>query len=407
MKKCLFLCLFLFCSSLAFCQIVFEKAYYINNQGEKTEGFIKNVDWKNNPSHFEFKASLNDDSETLGLDQAREFGFGQSLRYQRAKVLIDKTVFSVQEESSTKEPVLVEETLFLNILIEGQASLGLYVNGNLRKYFYSHDNGDFEQLIYKKYKNEKGAIATNNKFREQIWLNLRCEALEMDEVDVLSYTHRQLIHVFEKYNECQQVAYTKYTNIQKRELIHLSLRPRFTFNSLINVVQPSFSTSNEFDPTVSIGLGIEFEYILPFNNNKWSLVVEPTFRNYNQSITFETSQVSGGSVSGRLAYTSIELPFALRHYFFINPESKIFVNGGPVFDFGLNSYLQYLRPDGSEYNYNDLIGNVNLAIGSGYKYKDRYSLELRYFTSRILLGKVVSYESKYHAFSVIFGYTLF
>ena len=31
-------------------QVIFEKGYFINREGQKTECFIKNLDWRNNPS---------------------------------------------------------------------------------------------------------------------------------------------------------------------------------------------------------------------------------------------------------------------------------------------------------------------------------------------------------------------
>ena len=51
MKKTLTF-IFILTSIITSAQINFEKGYYISNSGEKTECFIKNIDWMNNPVSF-------------------------------------------------------------------------------------------------------------------------------------------------------------------------------------------------------------------------------------------------------------------------------------------------------------------------------------------------------------------
>ena len=46
---------FLFYLTFSYSQITFEKGYFISNDGIKTECFIKNLDWRNNPTEFEYK----------------------------------------------------------------------------------------------------------------------------------------------------------------------------------------------------------------------------------------------------------------------------------------------------------------------------------------------------------------
>lgn len=39
-------------------QIIFEKGYYITNDDQKIDCFIKNNDWKYNPSEFDYQLYL-------------------------------------------------------------------------------------------------------------------------------------------------------------------------------------------------------------------------------------------------------------------------------------------------------------------------------------------------------------
>ena len=55
MKTNLFLLIAILYQTASFAQINFEPGYIINNQGVKTECFIRNVAWKNSPVTFDYK----------------------------------------------------------------------------------------------------------------------------------------------------------------------------------------------------------------------------------------------------------------------------------------------------------------------------------------------------------------
>lgn len=102
-----------------------------------------------------------------------------------------------------------------------------------------------------------------------------------------------------------------------------------------------------------------------------------------------------------LDYKSLEIPFGVRHYFFINKQSKVFLNAAYVIDFDFNSTITYDQTD-----FKISSGN-NLAFGAGYKYNDKYSVEFRMGMSRNLLRNYFNFASDYRTISLILGYTLF
>ena len=139
-------------------------------------------------------------------------------------------------------------------------------------------------------------------------------------------------------------------------------------------------------------IGLEFEFIMKFNKNKWAVIVEPTYQYFkaeNKAIT----NLSNTNID----YKSLELPVGLRHYLFLNNNSKIFINGSFISDFVLNSKVRNL----------DLNTSINFGMGVGYNYNNTYSLEFRYQTSRNLTKNYVLRNSDYKTISLIFGYTLF
>jgi len=117
--------------------------------------------------------------------------------------------------------------------------------------------------------------------------------------------------------------------------------------------------------------------------------------------------VSGGKLITIVDYNSIEIPIGLRHYFFLNQNSNIFTNIAYVFDLNLNSSIDFKRADDSNLRSLEIETQNNLAFGIGYKFNHKYSMEMRYQTSRKVLINYASWNSDYKTLSIIFGYSIF
>ena len=167
------------------------------------------------------------------------------------------------------------------------------------------------------------------------------------------------------------------------------------------------SRDTDFGDKFGFRFGIEAEFILPFNKNKWGIIIEPTYQYYKSEKEKASVNVSGGHPLIMASYQSIEVPIGIRHYFYFNDKSKIFANISYVIDFDNNSSVEYKRPDGSIVNSLTIKGSRNIALGMGYKFKDKYSLEMRYQTNRDILSDYAYWHSEYKTFSILFGYSLF
>jgi len=86
MKSFLLVCAILFLSISCYSQIIFEKGYFIDNAGQKTECLIKNMDWRSNPTAFDYKLSESDKSKTETIASVKEFGIYTVARYKRYTV---------------------------------------------------------------------------------------------------------------------------------------------------------------------------------------------------------------------------------------------------------------------------------------------------------------------------------
>ena len=65
----------------SYSQISFEKGYYIDNDNKKINCLIKNIDWMNNPTEFEYKLPENDNSKRITIRSVKEFGVYNSSKY--------------------------------------------------------------------------------------------------------------------------------------------------------------------------------------------------------------------------------------------------------------------------------------------------------------------------------------
>ncbi len=402
MKRQTFLLAFLLVTAThAFSQITFENGYFINNEGQRIDCLIKNTDWRSNPTKFEYKASMDALAHTASIDTVKEFGINGGSKYVRATVQIDRSPRDITNMSTKKEPQFLTEQLFLKVLVEGAATLYQYTDGNLVRYFYKVRDSEIQQLVHKPYLVD-GNTARNNSFRQQIFVDLKCPEIALKDVEALRYINRDLMRLFIRFNECTNSAYTDFERREKRDLFNLSLRAGFNYSKLA-IYSPHLRDIN-FGRGPGFRFGLEAEFILPFNKNKWSIIVEPTYQRYSQK-TQNPEAVVGGIVRSEVDYRSIEIPVGARHYFFLNEKSAIFLDLSCVFfDFNANSSLTLSRNDGSLWYSWEVESRINWALGAGYKYGDRYSLSMRYYTGREILGSYRTLNSSYNAFSVILGY---
>lgn len=391
----------------AFGQIAFEKGYFIDESHQRIECLIKNLDWRNNPSEFEYKMPDDDRILKASVETVREFGVDNVSKWIRATVNIDESSDEFSKINHERNPIFKEKRLFLKVLIEGKASLFLYRQGNLTRFFHRKDDAEITQLVYKRYWVGTN-VAYNNSFRQQLASALTCQSMEPDEAGKLKYAARDLERYFVRYNECSGSGSTSYETRVKRDVLNLTVTAGLNYSSLSIVNERSDWKNFDLDgePGLRVGLGLEF--ILPFNKHKWSLFVDPAFQYYKSAKTQEAASVSSGQLTAKVNYTSAEVALGARHYFFLNDRSKIFADVSYVVDFSRGSKIEFLRTnDNSIFEEVDPGGGKNLGFGLGYKFMDKLSIGIRYQTSRDILVSYPQWNSTYKTTSIMVGYSLF
>ncbi len=400
---------FLLLSLIAFsglAQIKFQQGYFIDNSDKITHCLIKNMDWNDNPTFFEYKLSEKDDSKMALIANTKEFGIDKFSKYIRANVRIDRSSEDIEYMSQTKAPIFTEEQLFLEVLIEGNANLYYYEQKSLRRFFFSLNKGPIEQLIFKSYKTIDNQIGQNNEFRAQLWKSLKCSTLQKYHFESLNYFENQLLKIFEKYNSCLNSDFKNFQANKTKGYFNASLKVRASSNSL-DVVNEDTNLKNivDFGSNINIEFGFELETVLGFNNNKWALLVDFNYQSFKGETTTEPFRFVENTRTHTIDYKSVEVGFGVRHYFFLNDQSKLFLNAHYVVDLPLNKSVltETDNPVPGSVSI-ELSRSTNGAFGFGYKYNDKYSLEFRFETSRYIFDP--PRRSNYGGISLILGYTI-
>ena len=385
-----------------FAQIKFENGYFITDSNQKIECLIKNIDWKSNPTQFEYQLTQGSEVKIETSKNVKEFAVYNSSKFIRENVNIDRSSVNIQDLSREKNPIFKQEMLFLRVLVEGDYNLYEYTDGNLRRYFYNNKDSKIEQLVYKQYITDLTKATKNNTYQQQLYNSLKCPSITLKKIESISYRKDDLVEFFKEYNRCHNSESSYVEEKPTRNVFDLSIRPRVNSSSLYVGHDVLTKWNTDFGNKINFGIGIEAEYFLPYNKNKWSLIAEPTYQTYiSEKITGKNSDYVA-----KVDYASIEFPFGLRHYFFLNPKSKIFVNMTYSYILRLDSNITYTRTDNRSSEMLDVEPNKNLALGAGYKFNDKFSAEFRY-NSRSLLDKYVLWNSSFKSASLIVGYTLF
>ncbi len=383
-------------------QINFKKGYYITNNGEKIECFIKDSDSKNNPTKFEYKILEDSEVKTNTILNVQEFGIIDLLKFKRFTVKIDRSDVLSNNLNQDRNPIFKEETLFLKVLVEGKATLFSFVDEYVYRYFYNVDNSIVEQLVFKTYSNHNGYTVKNNFFRQQLFSNLKCNAITERNVLALDYNREDLVGYFLKYNNCSNTTVVNYEEKEKRKFFNFSIKAGISSSSLSTNHSVYNDTDTDFGNKLSLVLGLEAEAILPIKRNKWSLLLSPTYR-YYKGKTDVNSQAAPELRFSTVDYKTVDLSLGIRHYMFLNENSKLFVNGSYVFSFPLKDEINSM----AERKVYELGAKTNIDLGIGYSYLDRYSVELRFGLKRNVLTEYANWDSNYSSTSLIFGYRIF
>lgn len=386
--------------SVIYGQDTYQQGYFIKNNGEKINCLIKNMDWENNPTSFNYKLSESSPKETTTIEQVQEFEITNFAKYQRFKVKVDTSRSEINYLSDNQAPDYKEMTLFLKLLVSGKANLYFYHKANMNRFFIQIDSLPIEQLIYKKYSDKDDLIKSNNLYKNQLISYLKCDKISGQEFIRTEYNTKSLTNIFLKYNSCFGQESINYVSKPKRDVFNIGIRTGINIADL--TIKGTSGVSNvlntNFETSITPRIGLDVEIVLPFRNNRWAIAFEPNYQYYKKEQIFNNIFPNRGEIV-KSKYNSVEFPISLRHYIFISKNTKIFFNASFVTDIPIKSKIDY------DINREDLriIVSNSFAFGLGIHFFNKYHFEGRYGLSRNLTNQN-AYEANYQLLSFVLGY---
>ncbi|MEM8899692.1 MAG: hypothetical protein AAGC85_16375 [Bacteroidota bacterium] len=182
MKNISLLLAFTLLISNTFSQITFEKGFFIDNKGKRTECQIKNRDWENNPKKFFYRTAGSDEKKVAQIDSVQAFGIYEYSYFERYTIPVDTSSERLDYMSFDKEPEFENRTTFLKALVTGKASLYKYKHKSTLRFYYSIEGATPEPLIYKPYKTSQSRFKWNTDYKQQLFSMLKCEDIGMKEL---------------------------------------------------------------------------------------------------------------------------------------------------------------------------------------------------------------------------------
>ncbi|MCF6349229.1 MAG: hypothetical protein L3J20_13195 [Flavobacteriaceae bacterium] len=120
------------------------------------------------------------------------------------------------------------------------------------------------------------------------------------------------------------------------------------------------------------------------------MFIEPTYQFFkatkendiNLTLTIITKQ------KAIVDYKSIEIPIGIRHYLFLNDESKIFINATYILNYALNSTIKFEVGQDLEIKPKNYY-----AIGMGYEFNNSLNIEFRKGFDQNILSQYAFWNS--------------
>lgn len=392
----LILMLFLL-SNCIFSQINFEKGYFIDNKGIKTDCYIKNKTFNENQKTLKYKLNSNEkELKEIDISEVKEIGIENLVKYVKKEVKIDiSNQTSLNNLSENRDPIWENKILLLKVLVEGKANLYEYFNNNPPKYFYNLDDASIEQLIYKKYyindpnnSVNNSTVASNKDFQKQLFEKLNHKNEEASFFIKINYKRNSLVDYFKDFNLYKNNSVIHYKGNTTNSSLNFKFQSGIMKSNLKDHSSENHTvTYSKNNPFLTIGAEIEYLFL----KNKWSTFLNTNFQKFNYKIK-TVEHYNPDPIFDRVYIADVDINYlaiylGLKHYMYLNKNSSFYIG----LSFRLNE-INNIKTQGETNNHNYDIPLKNLILG--YSYKSKFFFETRDGNSLILSYKLFDSNKK-------------
>ena len=381
------------------------KGYYLTDSGKRVEGYFDFADFFDTPS-LKFKESKNDQFSKLPSNVAEYGFFEDNEKFEKHTIKVDIS----GNNSANKDPEWLTQTIFLNVLVRGDATLYSYIKDYKTSYFFSTTDkpGEVNQLVYKKYRLADESLTENMGFRQQLFNAVKCDGQYASDFKDIGYDKKQLSDFFKKYNECKGSKSVVYGPKKKSGFKYTVVAGIYNTKLDVPYANPDVSASSD----VTYGIGAETSFA--FSEETTEIFFRAEYEVLN--VKLESSRDLGYNITTSIYDIKTQaLNFYLgpRYNFIINDKNKISIDAafGASIPFGdIKQSTIITPPTGPNYSGQatqyDLEPGFCLNLGIGYTFYNRYGLYLKYETARDFLDNVYSrYKTNVSRLGINLRYT--
>lgn len=374
--------LFLLTGIFAYSQ-EYKPGYIIKENSQKIRGLLKPSEFRKTPENFTFKLTASSKPKHFNVSDITEIHITDGVEFRWIKV------------SDMPANLAADgKRIFAQLIVSGNASLYKY-KYHLEDVFFFQTKND--SISYLPLPNENAPDIFVSRLKNA----LVCENMHPTDFDNLKYTQNKLMTLFIRYNVCQKTSYINIESKVERDYFNLYLKGGLSlYNLQNNYGDGNNDYSLNFGSQFNIAAMPEVELFLTHFKHKLAFV---TGLNY---LSFK-SEASKGIVKSNMDYKSFELPIGFRQYFHLTDQSSVFLNAFFVSNKGFDSSISFrdLYGQRTSFNLNNLI--FNYAIGAGYNYNNRWSIELRYQLPFELYPREIYWSTKFAGLNLTLAYNLF
>ena len=371
-----------------------NQGYYITNNGQKVEGYFKGKDFSDTAA-LKFAKTADGEYIKFSTESAVEYGIGDRYKSEKHTVNIDSYFDGNKNMSNQKAPEFISKAIFLEVILQSDASLYAYETNKGTVFFYKigSKNIPLTQLVYKEYSVSQTEIAENNQFRQQLFNDVKCENADKDHFVNLDYERKPLLSVFEEYNNC-----TGY--VSKVSASATEKKSKFKYTAFAGSGLTSLEIGGvpaEPDNSTTAGINAGVEMALTFTTTNWSFFGRAEFETYSTKTTVIYAPGSFNTMTNEysLDNSNINIFVGPRYDFVLNAKNKIFADASVGITIPVSGSLEVHQTtsnasgtkDAGTVVY-DLSSAVFLDLGVGYMFNNKFGAEIRLDTARNFMNSI-------------------
>jgi hypothetical protein len=380
-KLILFVVIILSSSQLFANKNDYKSGYVILESGDTLFGFIENQAWRINPTSVKIIVpAMKNDTITYQMNAIKGFSSNDFIFVKRA-VTIDQHIDKLNDIFDYEPAPYREDTVLLQVLINGEASLYIYTEASERKHYYIESKAaelqELLNIMYKVTKIDVGGtpnhfVGYSEDYKTQLLTTLvGCKSITYNDVNI-EFKESYLYKLVYKYNQCMN---TGSTDLYAKEIEKWQVKPYLSAG--MDIASTKFKSdenaftaleNSEFSTSINFSASFGFLYVIPKQNKKLNIYTELNYTHYNFELKKPTNSSTPGTISN-IKYSQVPFNFGLIYNLGKSKQSAYLRTGvSTIFSFGYNfegysaSMWQYPRKFQFGFNLGAGINFSNLAI---------------------------------------------